>query len=222
VERFVNISTDKAANPVSVLGLSKRITERITAHVARHRPGTFLSVRFGNVLGSRGSVFTTFSAQIADGGPITVTDPDVTRYFMTIQEAVQLVIQAAAIGADGEALVLEMGKPVKIDEVARQMADLAPKPVEIVYTGLRPGEKRHEELFGLGEVDRRPSHPLIAHVEVPPLDPERVRRLAADADSDVVIAQLDALCHAVPDLPRHESAVQHRDFTPRDALPRGA
>ncbi len=222
VERFVNISTDKAANPVSVLGLSKRITERITAHVARHRPGTFLSVRFGNVLGSRGSVFTTFSAQISDGGPITVTDPDVTRYFMTIQEAVQLVIQAAAIGADGEALVLEMGKPVKIDEVARQMADLAPTPVEIVYTGLRPGEKRHEELFGLGEVDRRPSHPLIAHVEVPPLDPARVRRLPADADCDVLIAQLDALCHTVSDLPRHESPVRHRAFTGRDALPRGA
>jgi FlaA1/EpsC-like NDP-sugar epimerase len=222
VQRFVNISTDKAANPISVLGLSKRITERITAHVARHRPGTFLSVRFGNVLGSRGSVFTTFSAQISQGGPITVTDPDVTRYFMTIQEAVQLVIQAAAIGGDGEALVLEMGKPVRIDEVARQMADLAPKPVEIRYTGLRPGEKRHEDLFGLGEVDRRPSHPLIAHVEVPPLDPERVRRLDADADADVVIAQLDALCHSMPDLPRHASAVLRGAFTERDALPRGA
>jgi FlaA1/EpsC-like NDP-sugar epimerase len=223
VERFVNISTHKAANPVSVLGLSKRITERITAHAARHRPGTFLSVRFGNVLGSRGSVFTTFSAQIASGGPITVTDPDVTRYFMTIQEAVQLVIQAAAIGADGEALVLEMGRPVRIAEVARQMAELAPEPVEIRFTGLRPGEKRHEDLFGAGEVDRRPIHPLIAHVEVPPLDPARVRQLAADADPDAVIAQLDALCHAVSDLPRHESAgARRRAFTPRDALPRGA
>ena len=223
VERFVNISTDKAANPVSVLGLSKRITERLTAYAAGRATGTFLSVRFGNVLGSRGSVFTTFSAQIADGGPITVTDPDVTRYFMTIQEAVHLVIQAAAIGSDGEALVLEMGKPVRIAEVARQMAELAPEPVEIRYTGLRPGEKKHEELFGLGEVDVRPIHPLIAHVAVPPLDPRRVRMLDAGADPDVVIAQLDALCHAVADLPRHEgSAAGRRSFMARDVLPRGA
>ena len=105
VEKFVNISTDKAANPVSVLGYSKRITERLTAYTAHEREGTFLSVRFGNVLGSRGSVLTTFTAQVAAGGPLTVTHPDITRYFMTIQEAVQLVIQAAAIGRPGEALV---------------------------------------------------------------------------------------------------------------------
>ena len=223
VERFVNISTDKAANPVSVLGLSKRITERLTAYTARQAPGTFLSVRFGNVLGSRGSVFTTFSAQIAHGGPITVTDPDVSRYFMTIQEAVHLVIQAAAIGRDGEALVLEMGKPVRIAEVARQMADLAPEPVEIRYTGLRPGEKKHEDLFGVGEVDRRPIHPLIAHVEVPPLDPARARAIDAAADPEVVITQLDALCHAVADLPRPEGHPNRlRALIPRDALPRGA
>jgi FlaA1/EpsC-like NDP-sugar epimerase len=192
VERFVNISTDKAANPASVLGASKRITERLTADFARHRAGTHLSVRFGNVLGSRGSVFTTFSAQIAAGGPITVTDPEVTRYFMTIQEAVHLVIQAAAIGRGGEALVLEMGKPVKIAEVARQMAALAPAPVEIRYIGLRPGEKLAEELFGAGEVDRRPIHPLISHVSVPPLPVERA--LALDPGSPSLAADLAALC----------------------------
>jgi FlaA1/EpsC-like NDP-sugar epimerase len=220
VERFVNISTDKAANPISVLGLSKRITERLTAYTAGRRPGTFLSVRFGNVLGSRGSVFSTFSAQIAAGGPITLTDPEVTRYFMTVQEAVHLVIQAAAIGRDGEALVLEMGTPVRIAEVARQMAALAPEPVETRYIGLRPGEKRHEELFGAGEVDRRPIHPLIAHVEVPPLEPAQVARLNANEDPETLIAQLDALCHGVPDLARHP--VSRNAFRSPDGLPRGA
>ncbi|WP_433359660.1 polysaccharide biosynthesis protein [Actinoplanes sp. CA-142083] len=194
VERFVNISTDKAADPVSVLGYSKRITERLTAYVARRSPGTFLSVRFGNVLGSRGSVFTTFSAQIAAGGPVTVTHPDVTRYFMTTQEAVHLVIQAAAIGRDGEALVLEMGEPVRIAEVARQMVDLAPSEVEIRYTGLRPGEKLDEVLFGEGEIDVRPLHPMISHVQVPPLDPGEVRGIDANADPALLVAELYRLC----------------------------
>ncbi|WP_239164022.1 nucleoside-diphosphate sugar epimerase/dehydratase [Actinoplanes palleronii] len=194
VERFVNISTDKAADPSSVLGYSKRITERLTAWTARRRQGTFLSVRFGNVLGSRGSVFTKFSAQIADGGPLTVTHPDVTRYFMTLQEAVHLVIQAAAIGQDGEALVLEMGSPVRIAEVAAQMAQLAPAPVAVEYIGLRPGEKLAETLFGAGEVDHRPFHPLISHVEVPPLDTSHLRPLLADIDSAVLIARLAETC----------------------------
>lgn len=166
VERFVNISTDKAANPTSVLGQSKRIAERLTARYAEDATGAFLSVRFGNVLGSRGSVLTTFAAQIAAGGPITVTHPDITRYFMTVQEAVQLVIQAAAIGHGGEALVLDMGEPVRIDDVARQLVSMAPRPVEIVYTGLRVGEKLHEALLGDDEEDVRPLHPLISHIPV--------------------------------------------------------
>ncbi len=169
VDRFVNVSTDKAADPSSVLGYTKRLAERITAHVAADNPGTFLSVRFGNVLGSDGSVLRTFRAQVASGGPITVTHPDVTRYFMTVSEAVQLVIQAGAIGSDGEALVLDMGEPVRIDDVARRLAAQAPRPIKIVYTGLRPGEKCHEVLLGAGEVDVRPVHPLISHVPVPPL-----------------------------------------------------
>jgi FlaA1/EpsC-like NDP-sugar epimerase len=198
VERFVNISTDKAANPCSVLGYSKRIAERLTAHAARSGDGTFLNVRFGNVLGSRGSVLTTFTAQAAAGGPITVTHPDVTRYFMTVQEAVQLVIQAAAVGRGGEALILEMGKPVRIAEVARQIADLAPDPVEITYTGLRPGEKLHEELFGPGEHDIRPLHPLISHVDVPPLDPAQVQILDPYAHPTDLVAELVRLCHPSP------------------------
>ncbi|HEV7896777.1 MAG TPA: polysaccharide biosynthesis protein, partial [Planosporangium sp.] len=194
VERFVNISTDKAANPQSVLGYSKRIAERLTAHFARTHEGSFLNVRFGNVLGSRGSVLTAFTAQAANGGPITVTHPDVTRYFMTAQEACQLVIQAAAIGCGGEALILEMGKPVRIADVARQIADLAPHPVEIVYTGLRPGEKLHEELFGPGEHDIRPLHPLISHVDVPPLDPTLARILDPYAPTAALVAHLLRLC----------------------------
>jgi FlaA1/EpsC-like NDP-sugar epimerase len=194
VERFVNISTDKAANPASVLGYSKRITERLTAHASTVSEGTFLNVRFGNVLGSRGSVLTAFSAQIAAGGPITVTHPEVTRYFMTVQEAVQLVIQAAAIGRDGEALVLEMGQPVRINEMARQMADHSHAKVEIVYTGLRQGEKLHEELFGDGELDVRPLHPLISHVDVPSLDPERVRDLDPYTGCEELIRTLARLC----------------------------
>jgi FlaA1/EpsC-like NDP-sugar epimerase len=198
VERFVNISTDKAANPCSVLGFSKRITERLTARTAATGKGSFLSVRFGNVLGSRGSVLTAFHAQIAAGGPMVVTHPDVTRYFMTIQEAVHLVIQAAAIGRGGEALVLQMGKPVRIAEVARQMAQLAPVPIDIEYSSLHPGEKMHEELFGADETDRRPLHP-------------EVRFLDSHAQPDVLIAQLAALCRTDTErgpvnLRRHENS----------------
>ncbi len=171
VERFVNISTDKAANPVSVLGRSKRIGERFVAHVAGEADGVLLSVRFGNVLGSRGSVLSTFAEQIAAGIPITVTHPDVTRFFLTIPEAVQLAVYAAAIGRPGEALVLDMGSPVRIADVARQLMVMTGRSTPIVYTGLRPGEKLHEELLGDGEVDRRPIHPAVSHVEVPELDP---------------------------------------------------
>ena len=176
VSRFVNISTDKAANPCSALGYSKRIAERLTAEVAARSEGTYLSVRFGNVLGSRGSVLTAFRAQIEAGGPVTVTDPDVTRFFMTVPEAVQLVIQAGAIGRDGEVLILDMGQPVRIATVAQRLVEQADRAVKIVYTGLRPGEKLHEELFGDGEVDSRPRHPLISHTPVPPIDPADVAR----------------------------------------------
>jgi FlaA1/EpsC-like NDP-sugar epimerase len=186
VKRFVNISTDKAANPTSVLGYSKRLAEQLTAHVAREAEGTYLSVRFGNVLGSRGSVLTSFAAQVAAGGPVTVTDPDVTRYFMTVQESVHLVIQAAAIGGPGEVLVLDMGQPIRIAEVAERIVATAGRPVSIVYTGLRSGEKLHEDLFGDGERDVRPIHPLISHVVVPPCDPSDALAIDPWADRDEV------------------------------------
>lgn len=176
VDRFVNVSTDKAANPTCVLGTSKRVAERLAADAASRSSGTVLSVRFGNVLGSRGSVLTVFRSQIASGGPVTVTDPDVSRFFMTVQEAVQLVIQAGAIGRAGEVLVLDMGEPVGIAHVAQRMIEASNRAVDIVYTGLRPGEKMHEELFGENEVDVRPIHPLISHAAVPPLDAAELER----------------------------------------------
>jgi FlaA1/EpsC-like NDP-sugar epimerase len=140
--------------------------------------GTYLSVRFGNVLGSRGSVLTTFTEQLAQGGPTTVTHPEVTRFFLTIPEAVQLVIQAAVIGRSGEALVLDMGAPVRIADIARQLMEMSGKSAPIVYTGLLEGEKLHEDLFGSGELDRRPLHAAISHVIVPPLDPVRLWSVA--------------------------------------------
>jgi FlaA1/EpsC-like NDP-sugar epimerase len=203
VQRFVNISTDKAADPLNVLGYSKRVAERLTAGFAEH--GAYLSVRFGNVLGSRGSMLETFRAQVQAGGPITVTDPDVTRYFMTISEAVQLVIQAGAVGRPGEALVLDMGTPVRIEDVARRMAAQAPRPIRVVYTGLRPGEKMHEVLLGSGEADRRPSHPLIAHVSVPPLPAEVVWDLDPTLPTDRVVRTLRDLCETPSLLPMASS-----------------
>lgn len=190
VERFVNISTDKAADPTSVLGYTKRITERLTAWFGHEHDGCYLSVRFGNVLGSRGSVLTAFHAQIAAGGPVTVTDPEVTRYFMTVQEAVELVIQAAAIGRRAEALVLDMGDPVRIADVAHRLVSNAPRRVNVVFTGLRPGEKLHESLWAADEIDERPVHPLISHVRVPRLSPSTVLDLDPWDERDILLKDL--------------------------------
>lgn len=175
VESFVNISTDKAANPTCVLGYSKRLAERLTAEYADQHRGTFVSVRFGNVLGSRGSVITAFTAQIEQGGPVTVTHPDVERFFMLIPEASQLVLQAAAIGANGDVMVLDMGQPVKILDVAHTLIDLSGKTgIEVVFTGLRAGEKMSEELFAPGERIGSAGHSLINKVEVPSLSLDQV------------------------------------------------
>ena len=169
VELFVNISTDKAVEPSSVLGATKLIGERLTAEAALRTGRRFVSVRFGNVLGSRGSVLGTFQAQIAAGLPVTVTHPDATRYFMTVEEAVALTLQAAAIGDPGQTLVLDMGAPVRIEDMARRLAQQTGRPVKIVHTGLRPGEKLHESLLAPGDADVRPRHELITHVAVEPL-----------------------------------------------------
>ena len=176
VDTFVNVSTDKAANPSCVLGYSKRVTERLTADFAAKDEHTYASVRFGNVLGSRGSVITAFTTQIEQGGPVTVTHPDVERYFMLIPEACQLVLQAAAIGRDGEVMVLDMGAPAKIQDVATTLIDLSGRTdIEIVYTGLRPGEKMSEELFTPGEEIRVTEHAMVSSVDVPRLDADEVR-----------------------------------------------
>ena len=178
VEVFVNISTDKAANPSSVLGYSKRLTERLTAYEAGRGPGRYVSVRFGNVLGSRGSVITAFTQQIERGGPVTVTHPEVERYFMLIPEACQLVLQSAAMGGDGRVMVLDMGRPTKIAEVAQTLIQLSGRrDIPIVYTGLRPGEKLTEELFAPGEKVERSAHPLVSSVDVPPLAHPAVREV---------------------------------------------
>jgi len=168
-ERFVNVSTDKAADPISVLGSTKRLAERMTSSTAARCGLPYVSVRFGNVLGSRGSFLGVFREQIENGGPLTVTHPDVRRYFMTIAEAVRLTLHAAAIGNPGEVLVLDMGQSVRIEDVALQLCADAGRTVPIEYTGLRPGEKLDEVLLGQTERDRRPNHPLISQVRVPPL-----------------------------------------------------
>lgn len=176
VNTFVNISTDKAANPTSVLGHSKRVAEKLTAWMAEVSGERYLSVRFGNVIGSRGSMLPTFRSLIDAGGPLTVTHPEVTRFFMTIPEASQLVVQAGGIGRPGEVLILDMGEPVKILDVAQRMIAQSGKHVEIVFTGLRHGEKLHEELVGEGEGDERPFHPMISHAHVHTLAPEKLDR----------------------------------------------
>jgi len=188
VERFVLVSTDKAVNPTNVMGASKRAAAlAVTALAARH-PGTrFMAVRFGNVLGSSGSVIPRFKEQIARGGPVTVTHPDIIRYFMTIPEAARLVLQAGALGDSGQVMVLDMGEPVKIVDLARDLIRLSGHTVDeiaIEFTGLRPGEKLYEELLA----DTEATLPT-------PVERLRVARIAAGdaAALDGWLAQAQAV-----------------------------
>ena len=215
VGAFVLISTDKAVNPSSVMGASKRLAELYVRSRARRSATRLMAVRFGNVLGSNGSVVPTFQEQIRRGGPVTVTHPEMTRYFMTIPEAAQLVLQAGAMGEGGEVFVLDMGRPVRIVDLARdliRLSGLGDGDVELAFTGLRPGEKLHEELHGAAEPLRPTRHPKIRAARSAPPDPaaiaDAIDRLAArlDAPADRVV---EALADALPDYrPRrlHRSA----------------
>lgn len=197
VRKLVYVSTDKAVNPESVMGATKRIGEQIVSSLSRQYPGTeFAVVRFGNVLGSRGSVVPTMQKQIARGGPVTVTDPQMTRYFMTIPEAVQLILQAGAMGKHGETFLLDMGEPVRILDLARDLIRLSGlRPdldIKIEFTGMRPGEKLNEELLYASEARRPTAHAKISVSESEPPSPlllpavDRLIRLASEGERDTL------------------------------------
>ncbi|MFC3862728.1 polysaccharide biosynthesis protein [Deinococcus antarcticus] len=179
VGRLVNVSTDKAVNPTSVMGASKRVAEMVVSGGAAKARETqaFVSVRFGNVLGSRGSVVPTFMAQIRAGGPITVTHPEMTRYFMTIPEAARLVLQAGGLAENGKVYVLNMGQPVKIADLARDVIRMSgAKNVDIVYSGVRPGEKLYEELLTTSEGTDATTHREIFSAKLAKVDPVELER----------------------------------------------
>jgi FlaA1/EpsC-like NDP-sugar epimerase len=182
VPRLVFISSDKAVDPTNVMGATKRVCELMVQHAARRTGYRYSVVRFGNVLGSRGSVVPLFQSQIAAGGPIMVTHPEVSRYFMTIPEAVQLVLQAGALSLGSEVFVLDMGQPVRIYDLACDLIRLhglePGRDVQIVFTGLRPGEKLHEALYTHAERVQPTSYPGIQVVtEEPPIRPEELNKV---------------------------------------------
>lgn len=238
VERFVMISTDKAVNPTSFMGASKRAAELLVYHAAERSGRPYVAVRFGNVLGSRGSVIHTFRRQIAAGGPVTVTHPEMRRYFMTIPEAVQLVLQAAVLGHGGEVFVLDMGEPVKIVDLARDLIELSGletgRDIDIEFTGLRPGEKMFEELFIKGESYVRTAHQKIYVASNNPIDTPHgpdleaaIDRLIAAAMDDDRAALVQAMQVVVPEYrpvlsreqPQDAMAAESRTYSPGAGRP---
>ncbi len=250
VERFVLISTDKAVNPKTVMGQSKALCEWIIESLGHRRdvPTRFVAVRFGNVLNSSGSVIPTFRKQIEKGGPVTVTSSEMTRYFMTIPEAVSLVVQAGAIGGRGQIFVLDMGDPVKILDLACNMIRLSgkeprvppdrevgPNDISVKFVGARPGEKLHEELWGETEAVGATDHPKIMRLSRAPIDPDwlaqqlvELERLAEDGDTLEVVAKLGAIVREPKrEQVRHDSVTNPADppgtvvgpWTPSESLP---
>lgn len=210
VEKFVMISTDKAVNPTNVMGATKRIAEIYVQSLGRNSNTKFITTRFGNVLGSNGSVIPLFKKQIERGGPVTVTHPEITRYFMTIPEACQLVLEACAIGEGGEIFIFDMGKSVKIIDLARKMIKLygltVGKDIEINYSGLRPGEKLYEELLNDNENTLPTHHPQIMRAKVQEFDFEFIKN---DIDELIMKFQLqnntDIVAHMKALVPEYKS-----------------
>lgn len=196
VDRFVMISTDKAVRPTSVMGSTKLVAEKYLQAVAATSKTRFITVRFGNVLNSAGSVVPTFRRQILAGGPLTVTHPEMTRFFMTIPEAVQLVLQAGAVGDSGQVLILDMGEPVKILDLAKDMISLSglryPEDIDIVFTGLRPGEKMYEELFYGNETHARKVHAKIFCAAREPISLSSIRQEISRLERVIYGARADA------------------------------
>lgn len=201
VETFVMISTDKAVNPTSVMGCTKRVAEMYVQSMNKNSGTRFVAVRFGNVLGSRGSVIPLFKKQIAKGGPVTVTHPDMKRYFMTIPEASQLVLQAGAMAKGGEVFVLDMGEPVRIYDLAKDLITLSglipDKDIEIKITGLRPGEKLFEELLSAEDGTEKTTHKKIFTARIKEIDKaeldREIRKILEITDGEEVVAALQKI-----------------------------
>ena len=204
VEKFVLISTDKAVNPANIMGATKRVAEILCQWLDARSSSEYITVRFGNVLGSRGSVVPLFREQIAAGGPVTVTHREIERFFMTIPEACQLILQASVVGEGGDILVLDMGQPVKIKDLAEQMIRLSGKvpgeDIEIKYVGLRPGEKLYEELFHESESLSETTHPQVMRFRHRPQDAETAGRYLVELQQGIDTLDADAMYRLIDSL----------------------
>jgi FlaA1/EpsC-like NDP-sugar epimerase len=225
VKKFVMVSTDKAVNPTNVMGASKRIAEMYVQSLGQTCSTRFVTTRFGNVLGSNGSVIPIFKKQIERGGPVTVTHPEITRYFMTIPEACQLVLEAGTIGQGGEIFIFDMGKSVKIVDLVRKMIKLygltVGKDIEIVYTGLRPGEKLYEELLNDKENTLPTHHPQIMRAKVQEFDHAIVRaqvddliQMFSNQNNTEIVSHMKAM---VPEYKSNNSEFEQLDIKPKHA-----